>query len=803
MMDALRSISTLLLLLTIQFSYAQTSTIKGRVYNDINNEPLAFATIIVDSTSKGTVTDIDGNYLLENLKPGNYNLTCSYFGFKSKSALEIRVTSTRPTQVDFAMVEDTKVMGEVVVKASPFSKTEESPVSLRTINASEIFRNPGGNRDISKVIQILPGVASSASFRNDIIVRGGAPNENRFYLDGIEVPNINHFATQGSSGGPVGMINVNFIKEVDFYAGAFPANRGNALSSVMDFSLIEGNDERMAGSFMLGSSDIGLTLDGPMGKKSTYILSVRRSYLQFLFQALGLPFLPTYNDFQYKQTIKLDKKNKINIIGLGAIDDFELNQGVNDNITDAETIERNNYILGNLPVNTQWNYTVGANWKHFSDNSYQNVVISRNHLNNASTKYTNNINTPENLLLDYNSQEIENKLRIESTTRKNGWKWNVGIAYEHALYTNSTYNLINIQGVVNTIDFDSELRMNKFAGYTQISKNVLDNRMVLSAGLRTDINDYSSDMWNPLDQFSPRFSLAYNLTDKLSFNFNTGRYFQLPSYTVLGYRDGNNNLVNKDNALKYIRSDHFIAGLEFNPGKSSKITLEGFYKDYANYPFLLRDSISLANLGGDFGVIGNEPATSVSDGRSYGLELLIQQKLTSSIYGIFSATFVKSEFEDKNENLIASAWDNRLVMNLTAGKKLKKDWEIGFKFRYLGGSPYTPYDLEQSAIRQVWDIRQQGVIDWDRLNESRNASAHGLDVRIDKKWFFKQWALNAYIDVQNVYNFQAEGQSFVNVLKDNAGNPLVDENLPNSYQIYEIENANGTLLPSIGMMIEF
>ena len=140
---------------------------------------------------------------------------------------------------------------------------------------------------------------------------GGAPNENRFYLDDVEVPNINHFATQGSSGGPVGLINVNFIKEVDFYSGAFPANRGNALSSVMNFRQADGRDDRIGGTFLMGSSDFGVTLEGPVGDKTTFLVSARRSYLQFLFQALGLPFLPTYNDFQTKIKHKIDQKNEI------------------------------------------------------------------------------------------------------------------------------------------------------------------------------------------------------------------------------------------------------------------------------------------------------------------------------------------------------------------------------------------------------------------------------------------------------------------------------------------------------------
>ena len=781
----------------------QTSTIKGRVYNSINNEAVPFANIFIEGTSLGATSDLEGNYILTNLKPGTYSVVCSFIGFKRQISFEVPVNSVRTTTLDFALVEESTTLNQVVITASPFNKREESPVSLRTISSSEIYRNPGGNRDISNVIQILPGVASSSSFRNDIVVRGGAPNENRFYLDGIEVPNINHFATQGSSGGPVGMINVNFIREVDFYAGAFPANRGNALSSIIEFKQIEGNDEGLKGTFMLGSSDAGITLDGPIGDKSTFILSARQSYLQLLFKALGLPFLPTYNDFQYKQTIKVNDKNRITIVGLGAVDDFTLNTSANDGLEDEEVIRRNNYILGNLPVNTQWNYTVGANWKHFGTNSFQNVVVSRNHLNNRAVKYQGNIEQPEFLILDYKSQEIENKVRLENTIRENGWKINMGLGYENAIYTNSTYNQIVVDGAVNVIDFDSRLPINKFAVFSQVSKELVKNKLMVSFGVRMDCNDYSEEMSNPLDQLSPRLSASYSITEKLNANFNVGRYFQLPPYTIMGYRDSNSLLANKENNITYIQSDHFIAGLEFNPGLLSKVTVEGFYKTYDNYPFLTRDSLSLANLGGDFGVIGNEPVTSTSFGRSYGLELLVQQKLLSSVYGILSYTFVRGEFSDKNDELINSSWDNRHILNLTAGKKFKNDWELGMKFRFVGGAPYTPYDVERSATIDVWNIVQQGVFDWDQLNEFRNPASHGLDMRLDKKWYFQKWAVNAYIDIQNIYNFQAISQPYLDVERDDSGNPIIDPNNPQSYEISEIENISGTVLPSIGLMIDF
>ena len=212
----LLSLATILILTTNSVS-SQSGVIKGSVVDAINNEAIPFANVFIENTKTGVSSDLDGNYIIENLKPGLYNITCSFVGYKPKSFSEIIVSSNKPTSLIIKLTESSTNLEEVEITASPFQKTEESPVSKRNISATEIYRNPGGNRDISKVIQSLPGVASTVSFRNDIIIRGGAPNENRFYLDGIEVPNINHFATQGSSGGPVGMINVNFIREVDLY----------------------------------------------------------------------------------------------------------------------------------------------------------------------------------------------------------------------------------------------------------------------------------------------------------------------------------------------------------------------------------------------------------------------------------------------------------------------------------------------------------------------------------------------------------------------------------------------------------
>ena len=376
------------------YSQANLGVIKGTIVSSTNNEPVAFANILVEGTSLGAVTDTLGKFEIRNIEPGFRNVIVSGIGFKSTTYRDVLVNNASPAIIEVKLDEDVKDLKEFTVNQNPFTRVEESPVSYRTISIAEIERNPGGNRDISSVLKSFPGVASTPAFRNDIIIRGGAPNENRFYLDDVEVPVINHFQTQGGSGGPVGIINVNLIREVNFMAGAFPANRGNALSSVIDFRQIDGNNERWKFRFTVGSSDAAFTADGPIGKKSTLIISTRASYLQFLFSALRLPFLPTYFDTQFKYKVRFDPKNELYIIGLGAIDLFKLNLAANET-------KSQRYLLNNLPVNNQWNYTVGAVYKHYSKYTTHTFVLSRSMLDNRAYKYIDNDETdPSKKILD-------------------------------------------------------------------------------------------------------------------------------------------------------------------------------------------------------------------------------------------------------------------------------------------------------------------------------------------------------------------------------------------------------------------
>jgi hypothetical protein len=778
---------------------AQTGIIEGRIANKLNNEPLPFATVQIVGTTKGAQTDVDGKYRIEGLDAKLYSIKVTFVGFKEQSVFEIQVLNSKPTTFNFDLEEETSALTEVVVKAAAFRKTEESPVSLRTIGVSEIARNPGGNRDISKVIQSLPGVTATPAFRNDLIIRGGSPNENRFYLDDIEVPNINHFTTQGSTGGPVGMLNVTFIKEVDFYSGAFPSNRGNSLSSVFNFRQRDGASDKFRYTGTVGSSDFGLTAEGPLSKKTTMLVSVRRSYLQLLFKAIGLPFLPNYNDMQVKFKYKPNDKNEISYIFLGALDEFSLD-------TTNRKTEANAYLLDNIPVQPQWNYANGITWKNFDKTGYWTFVASRNMLDNTAYKYPFNDETKPRVF-DYKSQEIENKLRTERTTRLGKWKFLYGINYEFAKYNNRTLQTLNLKDSVVKINYSSAFSMNKYGGFAQISRQLAGDRLTLSGGVRVDGNDFNGSMQNPLNQFSPRFSLSYAISPQLSFNANTGIFYQLPPYTTLGFQQ-NKVFVNQPN-MTYIRAEHVVAGFEFNTKFDSKISIEGYFKNYKNYPFLTRPQISLANLGAGFGAIGNEAATSTSQGRAFGFEFLFQQRLYKGFYGIFAYTYGRSEFTDGKGNYAPSAWDSRNIAVATLGYQFKRNWEVGIKYRASTGLPYTP-DAPESNIVSFWQATGQAIPDYSKLNTLRTNSFNTFDFRIDKKWYGKKATWNVYFDIQNMLGAAvAVPRTLLKRPLDDNKKPIgeakifKDANGIERYETKSLENKTGNATPSIGLQIDF
>jgi len=779
------------------FAYSAVSksinngTIEGVVYDNDNNKGLSFANVIIKGTNQGTVADENGRYIIKGIKPGFIVLQVSFVGYETKVSDQILVSNSQVVNYNIYLNQDNNLEG-VVVKPDFFKKEDSSPLSMQRIDKREIESNPGSNRDISRVIQSFPGVASTPAYRNDVIIRGGGPSESKFYLDDVEIPVLNHFSTQGASGGPVGIINADFIRSVNFYSSSFPAEKYNALSGVLSFKEKDGNMNKMNLQFSLGASESAITFDGPIGKKTNYIFSVRRSYLQLLFSAIGLPFLPTFNDYQLRIKTNFNSKNQLTIISIGSLDHLKLNDDIKDPTPSQE------YILSYIPINNQWSYTIGGVYKHFTDVGYHMLVLSRNVLHNQLYKYPNNDETQEKTF-DYNSDEIENKSRYEFHFRNNDTKYVLSASTEYVEYNNDTRQKTFLYDELTDLDYNTDINLFKYGFSARAYKKFLNDKLGLAFGFRLDGNNYNDNTTNLFNQFSPRLSVSYDIDKKNRISAAAGRYFQNSSYVTLGYRDNNQILVNKDNA-KYIGLDQYNLGIEHKFSDRIFLSVEGFYKKYFNYPINLTTGSSLANQEVYSSVYGAAIVDFIGDGEASGFEILNRWNYdTFSL--LASYTFVRSLFTNLSGKYVASAWDSKHLFTLTASKSLKKDWRIGLKWRYVGGLPYTPYDMEKSSQIDVWNINGGAYLNYDLLNENRLKAFHQLDIRIDKNYYFNKWTLMLYFDVQNAYNSQYKSRDYVIRAKNEDGSYKTQNN-GNNYILETYPNTSGTVLPTLGIIIK-
>lgn len=708
-----RLLSVLLLChITISFLWAQpVHQVKGTVIDKSSRQPLEFINVMIVGLNKGGVTNAEGKFSIEQVPPGIYRLQASAIGYKTVTTPEY-ILSTRDLHIQIEMEENQTELEGVTITASPFRRDIESPVSLRIIGLQEIEKSPGANRDISRIVQSYPGVAfSPIGYRNDLIVRGGSPSENRFYLDGVEIPNINHFSTQGASGGPVGILNADLIREVNFYTGAFPTDKGNALSSVLDFKLRDGDMERNSVKATLGASEVSLASNGHLGKKTSYLVSVRQSYLQFLFDMLGLPFLPTFTDAQFKLKTRFDAQNELTVLGLGGIDKMKLNTKADD--------EDNEYILSYLPKIQQETFTLGAVYRHYAGAHVQSVIASHSYLNNRNTKYRqNDESNPDNLTLRLRSTEQNTQFRLENSSSFRNWKVTVGANLDYSQYSNTTFQKVYTDHA-QTFDYHTYLDIMRWGLFGTINYTSIDERFTASLGLRTDANNYSAAMKDMTDQLSPRLSLSYQLTEHWSLSGNAGLYYQLPPYTALGFKNNNGLYANKY-ALRYMQVSQGSIGINWRKGDTFEVSLEGFYKDYDKIPLSVADGIPLTCKGNDYGVIGNELLTSTAQGRSYGAELLLKWLIAKKLNLASSFTLFKSEYRNNKESeYIASAWDNRFIFNLRGTYNLPRHWSVGMKVSCIGGAPYTPYDADKSSLVTAWNAQGKPYYDYTRYNEER------------------------------------------------------------------------------------
>lgn len=784
-LKAVPRLGFLIFLMAASFTNAQVSgTLSGRV-TDIVGEPIMGASVYLNGTEKGTITDENGKYLLTEIIPGSYNLTVSYLGFKTQTKFNVLVKSKGNPAYNFILLEATENLDEVVVVNSKIGRPKETPLSTQTLSAVEIATYPGSNNDVVQVAQTLPGVSPSiGGFRNDLIIRGGAPNETVYYLDGMEVPNINHFSTQGSAGGPVGLLNVSFIEDVTLSTSAFGAQYDNPLSGVLQFRQRNGNSRDFGGNFRVSASEAALTLEGPLFKKdneqskTSFLVSARRSYLQALFALIGLPFRPNYWDYQYKIDHELDDYNSITLLGLGSIDDFTL--APPDEFDSGQQAQ-----LEQAPFIDQTSNTIGLTWKNrFKDGSgFMRTTLSNNRLANIFTRYEDSENRT-GIIFRNDAVESETKLRYQITKFYGDWKVAGGLNLQQSYYSNETVN------TTNNLFFNTKIDFVKYGFFANATNSFLANTLDVSFGIRTDADTFTQG--NSLaSTLSPRFGLSYEFEENWKLNASAGRYYKIPPYTMLGFRNNALELVNQD--LKYTRSDHYVLGVQRILGPAASISVEGFYKNYDDYPVSVIDGVSIANKGGGFEVLGNEEIAAVGRGRAYGAELQFQQKLTNNFYGIFSYTYFYSEFTGFDRNVfLPSVWDSRHLVSLVGGYKLKRNWEVSARYRFAGRTPFVPTDLERTL-----EVYPDIVLDYARLGEEKLDIFSQLDVRVDKKWNFNKLSLDVFFEVQNILAQNNPQPPEYGLNREENGTIIEPRSL------IALMQDNGRPIPSIGIVLDF
>ena len=772
-------------------------TLQGEALDALNLSPLDNWTVevIQGRFTQKTTVDVEGSFVFKSLPTGLYNVRAISPSGQIQTLHEVQIRSTKPEFVSL-LVERITALDEVAVRADAFHRTPETPLSIKNINRSEMMRMPGAVLDLSKVIQNFPGVLPKPSFGYAIAMRGGSPNENRYLLDGISLPTVNHFSIQGASGGAVSLINLDHIQGMDLVTGGFPADVDDALSGVLQLEGRNARGDRWGMRATQGGTDYGVTLEGPVGDNTLITMSGRNSFSQHYFKLFNIPVLPTYQDAQLRVHHKIGSRKDLTIIGVGGWDDYKL-------YTDGRGSDALLYNVGYIPEGTQQTEVLGARYRSFTDNGRWEYVLSRDHVGNQAEKFIGNTGLDADRQLEYSSTETNTRFNVSHHVVSKDWQWKYGlnlILRDYGLdMWNVRYNNDVAVQRIDTVDYISEQDFMSAGAFTHLTRHYMERRLSTSVGLRMDMHTLNLTTINPLAQLSPRISAQYHLNDSWAVQGNLGSYTQLPpAITILA------NTANNWSRYSYAgRVNQAATGIEFQNGQTYRFSIEGYYKDYRQMPYLWDDQMSFSQAIGAYVAVGDQVSSSRAEGRAYGLELFLQQKLKGTYWWTMSYNFGYSETRlDASQEWKPTVWDNRHNINLVLGKVWGKGWQIGAKYRWATGTPYTPFDTELSAQSANWDLLQRGVFDVDQIMGERLQAYSVIDVRLDKTYNKKNYSLTWFLDLQNFTSSDIPLMPYLTVERDEMGSPIVDPVNVEKYSMQLIQSDTGRLLPTIGLILE-
>ncbi len=750
-------------------AYAQDvpqGRITGRVVNASTQQPIDGALVQLAGTALSAQSGTRGAFTIAAIPPDVYSLRVRAIGYRPYLVAEVVVGSGKPLEITVPLTPQPVVLEAVEVQPSYFVPPTQAIASTQDLGAEDVRRAPGVQEDVVRAVALLPGVAVTAAGRNDLIVRGGAPYENLFVVDGIEVPNINHFGSQGSTGGPLSLINIDFVQNATFSAGGLSAKWGDRTASFTNITLREGTRDALAGEVNLSATGFGAIMEGPLGSDGSFLFSARRSYLDLLFQAAGFSFVPAYWDFQLKTTHRIDDANTLSFLGIGAINTVSFNNETADDRYD------NSRILS--PEQNQ--YVAGLTWKRFLGPSLLTVTLGRTYVRFSSAQRDSLV--PPNDVFRSFSTEGENSLRVDlllEPTRR--LEVNVGSVTRYASKLRYDMSLdgalrVDQDGVQQPLTVDTSFTALRTAAYAE-ARYYLTPSLRITGGLRGNYYGFLEAF-----RIAPRLGVRLATDRRTALTLSYARTYQAPSYIWLVGDLGNQE------SLIPIRADQVVAGIERELRSDLKLQLEGYVKRYGDYPArAFRPQAVLAPSGFEDATndipFGLEPLGSAGEGLTYGAEVFLQKRLSSiPVYGLISVAVARAEFRSFDGVTRPGAYDGRVISNLLAGWRINSAWELSGKFRIATGLPTTPY---------VESGPDAGRLDFTRYNAGpRLPTFHALDLRIDRRWSFRGWQLDVYIDVQNVY-----GRTNVSQYQ---WNPRIGAAEPNE---------SLGVLPSIGVNIEF
>lgn len=726
------AIASIVLLAPLAHAQARTGGIMGRVIDRGTRQPVGQATVQLDGLARGTATDDGGRFKLRDVPPGTHRLRAWRLDYPAVLLSDIAVTPGRDTDVLVELIAEAVPQSEVQVTASAFARARDRATSSYGMSYEEIRRSPGAIGDVLRLVQSLPGVVTSNDQRNDIVARGGSPAENLILVDGIEVPTLNHFASQGTTGGPISMLDNELVRDAEFMAGGFPAAFGERLSSVLDVRLREGDRERWVSETGVGVAGFGQVIEGPLGKRGSLLATLRTSYYDLVAEAFGLTAVPYATNGQLKLTFEPTDRDRLLFLDITGRDNIAIRTDYSDP-DDTFTWDIDS---------KGWRTVNGASWQRLFGTWGWGTLSASDAFGRFEQSIRDNnyggLETFRN-----RSDEGETTLRYDLAARSaTAGDFKAGLSLKRL---RNTFSIAQPYGAENPFSTDTarvdrvgvDLRQASLqsAAYAQWTR-ALGPLADLTLGGR--VTRFDALDATTLD---PRASLTLQLATSLDLSLAFGRYHQSPSMVFL-------EAVPENASLTPIETDHYVAGLSYLPRPDTKLTLEAYRKNYRDYP-VARDypTFSLANSGDVYGINGLLfPMRSQGRGRAQGVEFYAQKKLTQGLYGQLSYGVQRVEHAALDGVFRRGGFDVPHTGTLIVGYKPSQAWEASTRFSYAGGRPFTP-PLEPQSTQQ-----NRYIYDLSRVNAERAPDYHRLDLRFDRRFSLGRTFTTLWFEVQNVYD---------------------------------------------------